>query len=90
MRVVIAEDLALLRDGLTRLLEAYGFEVVAAVADAVLLAEAIRVHEPDVAVSLMIHMLHDIDNGVIMPGCDTATASHSLLAHTRVVMWIEW
>jgi len=47
-------------------------------------------HEPDVAVSLMIHMLHDIDNGVIMPGCDTATASHSLLAHTRVVMWIEW
>ena len=50
MRVVIAEDLALLRDGLTRLLEAYGFEVVAAVADAVLLAEAIRVHEPDVAV----------------------------------------
>jgi len=50
VRVVIAEDLALLRDGLTRLLEAYGFEVVAAVADAVLLAEAIRVHEPDVAV----------------------------------------
>ncbi len=50
MRVVIAEDLALLRDGLTRLLEAYGFEVVAAVADAVLLAEAIRTHEPDVAV----------------------------------------
>ena len=31
MRVVIAEDLFLLRDGLIRLLEAYGFEVVAAV-----------------------------------------------------------
>ena len=31
MRVVLAEDLALLRDGLTRLLQAHGFEVVAAV-----------------------------------------------------------
>ena len=33
MRVVIAEDLALLRDGLTRLLTESGFEVVAAVED---------------------------------------------------------
>ena len=30
MRVVVAEDHALLRDGLTRLLTAYGFEVVQA------------------------------------------------------------
>ncbi|MBD8606860.1 response regulator transcription factor [Aeromicrobium sp. CFBP 8757] len=50
MRVVIAEDLALLRDGLTRLLEAYGFDVVAAVADADALASSLRAHEPDVAV----------------------------------------
>ncbi|MET0767568.1 MAG: response regulator transcription factor [Aeromicrobium sp.] len=50
MRVVIAEDLALLRDGLTRLLEAYDIEVVAAVDDAVKLAEALRTHEPDIAV----------------------------------------
>lgn len=50
MRVVIAEDLALLRDGLTRLLEAYEFEVVAAVGDAVTLADALRTHRPDVAV----------------------------------------
>jgi DNA-binding NarL/FixJ family response regulator len=50
VRVVIAEDLALLRDGLTRLLEAYDFEVVAAVDDAVRLAEALRTHEPDIAV----------------------------------------
>ena len=50
MRVVIAEDLALLRDGLTRLLEAYDFEVVAAVDDAVKLADALRTHEPDIAV----------------------------------------
>jgi len=50
VRVVIAEDLALLRDGLTRLLEAYDFEVVAAVDDAVKLATALRTHEPDIAV----------------------------------------
>ena len=31
MRVVIAEDLFLLRDGLTRLLEAHGLDVTAAV-----------------------------------------------------------
>jgi hypothetical protein len=30
MRVVVAEDLSLLRDGLTRMFDAYGFEVVAA------------------------------------------------------------
>ena len=50
LRVVIAEDLALLRDGLTRLLEAYEFEVVAAVDDAVKLGEALRTYEPDIAV----------------------------------------
>ena len=31
MRIVIAEDLFLLRDGLTRMLEAHGFEIAAAV-----------------------------------------------------------
>ncbi|AWB91091.1 LuxR C-terminal-related transcriptional regulator [Aeromicrobium chenweiae] len=50
MRVVIAEDLALLRDGLTRLLQAYDFEVVAAVDDAVTLGDALRTHRPDIAV----------------------------------------
>ena len=50
MRVVIAEDLALLRDGLTRLLEAYDFEVVAAVDDAEKLAEALRADDVDIAV----------------------------------------
>lgn len=50
MRAVIAEDLALLRDGLTRLLEAYDIEVVAAVDDAIKLGEALRLHRPDIAV----------------------------------------
>jgi DNA-binding NarL/FixJ family response regulator len=50
VRVVIAEDLALLRDGLTRLLQANDFEVVAAVADADALAAALDEHDADVAV----------------------------------------
>ena len=50
MRVVLAEDHALLREGLTRLLELHGFEVVAAVADGPALADALDAHRPDVAV----------------------------------------
>jgi DNA-binding NarL/FixJ family response regulator len=50
MRVVIAEDLALLRDGLERLLRDNEFEVVAAVADAPSLIEAVSRHKPDIAV----------------------------------------
>ncbi|MEU6852647.1 response regulator transcription factor [Actinacidiphila alni] len=50
MRVVIAEDLALLRDGLTRLLEAHDFEVVAAVGDPEALSRALAEEDVDVAV----------------------------------------
>ena len=50
MRVVIAEDLFLLRDGLIRLLEAYGCEVSAAVDNGEDLLAAVRSHRPDVAV----------------------------------------
>ncbi|WP_327004993.1 response regulator transcription factor [Dactylosporangium sp. NBC_01737] len=50
MRVVIAEDLALLRDGLIRLLSAYGFTVVAAVDTGDALRAALLEHRPDVAV----------------------------------------
>jgi len=50
MRVVIAEDLALLRDGLTRLLESNDCTVVAAVEDGPSLVEAIEQYRPDVAV----------------------------------------
>jgi DNA-binding NarL/FixJ family response regulator len=51
MRVVIAEDSALLREGLVRLLEDRGHEVVAAVADAVSLLAAVAEHHPDVVVT---------------------------------------
>ena len=50
MRVVIAEDLALLRDGLIRLLRDTGFEVVAAVDHPDRFLEAVEEHRPDVCV----------------------------------------
>jgi DNA-binding NarL/FixJ family response regulator len=50
VRVVIAEDHALLRDGLTRLLEAFDFEVVATVDNGPGLLPALLAHRPDVAV----------------------------------------
>ncbi|MEU4244338.1 response regulator transcription factor [Actinoplanes sp. NPDC026619] len=50
MHVVIAEDHALLRDGLTRLLEAFKFEVVATVDNGPALLPALLDHKPDVAV----------------------------------------
>ena len=50
MRVVLAEDLFLLRDGLVRLLEAYGFEIAAAVESGPELTRALAELTPDVAV----------------------------------------
>ncbi|MGD9482042.1 response regulator transcription factor [Streptomyces sp. TRM70308] len=50
MRVVLAEDLFLLRDGLARMLEAYGFEIAAAVDNGPELSRALRELRPDVAV----------------------------------------
>jgi DNA-binding NarL/FixJ family response regulator len=50
VRVVIAEDLALLRDGMERLLHDNGFDVVAAVGDADALVHAVRRERPDVAI----------------------------------------
>lgn len=50
MRVVIAEDLALLRDGLIRILEAFGCQVVAAVDNGPSVLPALTTHRPDVAV----------------------------------------
>jgi DNA-binding NarL/FixJ family response regulator len=50
MRVVIAEDSVLLREGLTKLLAEGGFEVAAAVADADQLLRAMGEHRPDLVV----------------------------------------
>ena len=50
MRVVIGEDLFLLREGLVRLLEAHEFEIVAAVGTAQELLDALVEHRPDVGI----------------------------------------
>ncbi|MEU4205053.1 response regulator transcription factor [Streptomyces sp. NPDC045470] len=50
MRVVLAEDLFLLRDGLIRMLEAFDFEIAAAVDNGPDLARALAEEQPDVAV----------------------------------------
>jgi len=50
VRVVIAEDAAVMRDGLVRLLEDRGHVVVAAVADGGALLDAVAAHDTDVAV----------------------------------------
>ena len=47
---MIAEDLALLRDGLTRLLRDNGFDVVAAVADGSALITSVLLERPEVAI----------------------------------------
>ncbi len=51
MRVVIAEDSVLLREGLTRLLSEAGFEVVAAVSDAEQLLRRVGADLPEVVVA---------------------------------------
>jgi DNA-binding NarL/FixJ family response regulator len=51
IRVVLADDSVLLREGISRLLTEAGFEVVARAADANELLSAVRVHRPDVAIT---------------------------------------
>jgi DNA-binding NarL/FixJ family response regulator len=50
MRVVVADDSVLMREGIVRLLEEGGFEVAAQAGDAEDLMRKVRAHKPDVAV----------------------------------------
>ena len=50
MRVVVADDSVLLREGIVRLLEEADFEIVAQAGDAEDLLRKVRAHRPDVAV----------------------------------------
>jgi DNA-binding NarL/FixJ family response regulator len=74
MRIVIAEDLYLLRDGLERLLEAYGHEVVATAATGPETLEALLKWRPDVAI---------VD--VRMPPTNTDEGLKAALAARRAV-----
>jgi DNA-binding NarL/FixJ family response regulator len=50
VRIVVAEDLALLREGLIQIFETYGFEVADAVGNGPSLIRALAAHRPDIAV----------------------------------------
>ena len=50
MRIVIAEDAAVIRAGLAEILTDRGHEIVAAVGDAAALKDAVAAHQPDVAI----------------------------------------
>jgi DNA-binding NarL/FixJ family response regulator len=51
MRIVIAEDAAVIREGLVRLLRDRGLDVVASVGDAEALLDAVAEHRPDAVVA---------------------------------------
>ncbi|CAM5545456.1 response regulator [Streptomyces fumanus] len=51
LRIVLAEDSVLLREGLTGLLTRFGHQVAAAVGDAEALVTAVAEHDPDVVVT---------------------------------------
>ncbi|MDX3662268.1 response regulator transcription factor [Streptomyces sp. ID05-26A] len=51
IRTVLAEDGALLREGLAALLDRFGFQVVASVGDAEALIAAVTEHDPDLVVT---------------------------------------
>ena len=50
MRVIVAEDSVLLREGVVRLLEEASIEVVGQAGDAEELVRKVRAHKPDVAI----------------------------------------
>ena len=51
MRIVVGEDQTLVREGIVRVLERAGFDVVATAGDAVDLVSKTRVYRPDVMVT---------------------------------------
>jgi DNA-binding NarL/FixJ family response regulator len=64
MRVLIADDAVLLREGATRLLTEAGFEVVAQAADAEELLRKVRAHKPDVAIIDVRMPPENLDDGL--------------------------
>jgi DNA-binding NarL/FixJ family response regulator len=63
MRVVLADDSILLREGVARLLAEAGFDVVGQAADADELLEQVAAHQPDVAI-VDIRMPPETDGGL--------------------------
>ena len=66
--VLLADDHAMLREGLQKLLAEHGFEVVGAVASAIELVDAAKLHRPDVIVT-----------DISMPRLDGMAAAEQIL-----------
>ena len=64
MRVLIADDAVLLREGAARLLTEAGFDVVAQAGDAEELLRKVRAHKPDVAIVDVRMPPGDVDDGL--------------------------
>ena len=64
MRVLIADDAVLLREGAARLLEEAGFDVVAQAGDAEELLRKVRAHKPDVAIIDVRMPPDNVDDGL--------------------------
>ncbi|MBO0651345.1 response regulator transcription factor [Streptomyces triculaminicus] len=64
MRILVAEDLYLLRDGMVRLIEAYGHQVVATAATGPETLDALRTWRPDVSVIDVRMPPHQSDEGL--------------------------
>lgn len=78
MRLVLADDHALFRDGLRSLLEANGLEVVAEAANGQLAVEAVHKHQPDI-------VLMDIQMPVLS-GLDATRLLSAELPGIKIVM----
>jgi DNA-binding NarL/FixJ family response regulator len=85
MRVVIAEDNVLLRDGMAALLDDHGIEVLAVVDNAEDLLEVVSAHRPDIAVVDVRMPPSHTDEGI-----RAALEIRSRNASTAVLVFSQW
>jgi DNA-binding NarL/FixJ family response regulator len=85
MRIVLGEDSVLLREGMARLLEDSGFDVVGRAGDAEDLLRKVRAHKPDVAiVDIKMPPTHTDE------GLRAARTIRSELPHTAVLVLSQY
>jgi DNA-binding NarL/FixJ family response regulator len=94
MRLVVAEDSVLFREGLVRLLDSRGFDVVAQAGDAAELADAVERTDPDlVVVDVRMPPTHT-DEGLVAaielrrrhPGLGVLVLSHYVESHPAALL----
>jgi DNA-binding NarL/FixJ family response regulator len=93
MRIVIADDAVLLREGAARLLEEAGHEVVAQAGDADDLLRKVRAHKPDVAIIDVRMPPDDTDDGLrtaLTIRGELPDVGILLLSQYVVRSWVSW